>query len=824
MDCDALKKALLKDEDGTLLGQPGAVIPQSEYEWDANPVRGLGDYRIPTAMLSTPSGDRIAASTKAPHKGILRDDSCVYMPSYQAYVCHSLDYEMLIVESLDKDTETRRVSPVAVWSAGYVDLINGPQDHGWCFGYTCQRRLSTFPVIVATGHSYELFFTGTTPQNLRLHLLNSVDSQAVAVAVWYAQSWRLDVHVDDDYVLPENGASDAAGRVTLSPPTSPGQYVPDVAIASAGVNYFDRDTGLLHVVVRGPTPVDIITTPLIVVSFSLPAMTEDEFFGENIVNNLALFLDVPPHKIRIASSVRETARRRRNTSPLVLSLEIGNAPGAYSSSSDLSLQRLQEMSSQIVTAYQMQTLGGVLNVTILSMAIVQPPPAPGSDEWAVMTNTGSPALSTPAIIGSLYVITQPALAVEGEAFGVQPVVGFLDTEENLIAVGTITDPWVVTATLHLVQGSQPGARLQGSTTATVVGVRARFSTLAISLPGTYIVDFRVSSPALASGLQTMSTLVTVTLATLSAIVIAQPNVTSTSQPFMIKLQIVDSFTQKDLVDPKGSVSATCSISNLIEVIEAGQDMLPRDVKKSVELTFDEDYNSTVLGHEKYFVTVLHNELAGRYPNVLFSNFETREGSIEVSFYVEGRQSAVSSALNALWTRLEEGFTLQFDGRNLTARKEMLVDNEPFYGTSSRLAAELIAIAVLLPLLALGLVLLIVYKNCKAGKASRISPIEKAHSYKLSEKQNVRVSTGQRGQRGRPKSGKPQLITIRKYSTGSTRPVSALRDATIQAEAPPADDKRYSNMFINPDSKWSKTVFRSTDDIDSDAASTGVVDV
>lgn len=72
--------------------------------------------------------------------------------------------------------------------------------------------------------------------------------------------------------------------------------------------------------------------------------------------------------------------------------------------------------------------GGVLNVTILSMAIVQPPPAPGSDEWAVMTNTGSPALSTPAIIGSLYVITQPALAVEGEAFGVQPVVGFLDTE------------------------------------------------------------------------------------------------------------------------------------------------------------------------------------------------------------------------------------------------------------------------------------------------------------------------------------------------------------------------------------------------------------
>ena len=34
---------------------------------------------------------------------------------------------------------------------GFVDLLNGPQDHGWCFGYTCQKRLSTFPAVVAMG-------------------------------------------------------------------------------------------------------------------------------------------------------------------------------------------------------------------------------------------------------------------------------------------------------------------------------------------------------------------------------------------------------------------------------------------------------------------------------------------------------------------------------------------------------------------------------------------------------------------------------------------------------------------------------------------------
>ena len=52
-------------------------------------------------------------------------------------------------------SEMRRLSPVAVMAnvsgGNYLDLINGPQDHGWCDGYTCQERLSTFHAIVADG-------------------------------------------------------------------------------------------------------------------------------------------------------------------------------------------------------------------------------------------------------------------------------------------------------------------------------------------------------------------------------------------------------------------------------------------------------------------------------------------------------------------------------------------------------------------------------------------------------------------------------------------------------------------------------------------------
>lgn len=69
MDCDAKKKTLLNDLDGSLLGTVGSVIPQSEFEWDGDPRRGLGDYRIPKVMLTFPNGSRIPVNQIAPDKG-----------------------------------------------------------------------------------------------------------------------------------------------------------------------------------------------------------------------------------------------------------------------------------------------------------------------------------------------------------------------------------------------------------------------------------------------------------------------------------------------------------------------------------------------------------------------------------------------------------------------------------------------------------------------------------------------------------------------------------------------------------------------------------
>lgn len=105
MNCDGLKKNLLTDLDGSFLGQKGSVISQSEFGWGSQQ-RGLGDFRIPKEMLSSPNGSFVSPSSVYKYPGIVRDQkSCKYIDEWQAYECFGLRYNMLVIESMDKDTE-----------------------------------------------------------------------------------------------------------------------------------------------------------------------------------------------------------------------------------------------------------------------------------------------------------------------------------------------------------------------------------------------------------------------------------------------------------------------------------------------------------------------------------------------------------------------------------------------------------------------------------------------------------------------------------------------------------------------------------------------
>ena len=67
----------------------------------------------------------------------------------------------------------------------------------------------------------------------------------------------------------------------------------------------------MHVLVRGTTVVEIKTAPLIIISFDLPAMTTEDFYGANLIFNLATFLGIPASKIKVAKAVSENRSRRK---------------------------------------------------------------------------------------------------------------------------------------------------------------------------------------------------------------------------------------------------------------------------------------------------------------------------------------------------------------------------------------------------------------------------------------------------------------------------------------------------------------------------------
>ena len=90
--------------------------------------------------------------------------------------------------------------------------------------------------------------------------------------------------------------------------------IPDpTSNAVTGSNFYDRKEQMIHVLVRGSDHLDIKTNKLVIVTFGVPTMTIDEFFGPKIVANLAAFLDIPPERIKIANAVSASGRKKRDT-------------------------------------------------------------------------------------------------------------------------------------------------------------------------------------------------------------------------------------------------------------------------------------------------------------------------------------------------------------------------------------------------------------------------------------------------------------------------------------------------------------------------------
>ncbi|KAJ8026384.1 Fibrocystin-L [Holothuria leucospilota] len=607
MDCDGMKKAIILDLDGSFLGDVGTVIPQSEFEWDGDPRRGLGDYRIPRTMLTRPDGSRISVDDIAPNKGIYRGDSdCQWVSDWQAYECHNLDHMMMIVESMDDDTETRRVSPVSLYSDSYIDLINGPQDHGWCHGYTCQERISTFYTIVTTGRYYDVHFTGTTPQKLRYHLLNADEHQSLVVSTYYSNPQRLDVYANGIYILPTNGDMENGIFTWKAPEGSEtnSDYYPNLNSKILGENYFDRDLDQLFILIRSSTVIEVLTTPVVMTTFGVPAVEVDDFFEKNIIENLANLLDIPKTKIRIVEIIREDSRRRkrRATGEVEVVVEIGNPPSTTSSPPEVSdvsngtvatsttvlpdgkedpLSFAALLEIQTIIAYEMQT--GHLedsigyHVTHLSMTDpIDTPVDPTGGVRATNETAGSPnatglrydelqalkeaqerTLHSPReyrIPNQLLVVTEPGGAMKNYPFLIQPKIIVVDDQGNLVEqLGHASHPWLLEVSLR-----NNRLALSGNTTYTFSKGWVNFTDLVINTTGTgFILDFAVIYPNTTS-LAASSVEFDVEDQQLSLGVVDQPSVVNEGDPFDVVVEVKYEATG-ETAHISGSVAATVSL-------------------------------------------------------------------------------------------------------------------------------------------------------------------------------------------------------------------------------------------------------------------------
>ncbi len=576
MYCDGMKNVLLKDLDGSYTGRGSfhSIIPLAELNWDGADRRaGIGDYRIPVEMLTDADGSRINVNTLYPKKGIIRgesfgrEDDCSFVTDWNAYICSKLDHLMLVVESLDADTEVRRLSPISYGANGFVNLVNGPMDNGWCGGYTCQERISTFYVIVAEEFNYTMALTSTNPQNMALHLLHAADDQAITIAIIYTNPQRLDVHVSengvDRYVVPNNAYYDGGDLKYRSGEAS--QFIPSLDIH--GSNFYDRKTKQLHVTLRGKLAIKIITTPVIMVSLTLSVNVNDFFDEGSLIKNLAFHLGIPDSRIRVVSVSRETGtpsnrrRKRQASTPGTIAavIEIGDLPQSNTSNST-NFSSLSRTTDDVVNVVQ----SSLLNVTVASFSLTRPQPPAVDPTGGVRATpeTGGPQPSQVPANSTLSTFYSRQLMMEQELSMANSSVESFTVPCRLVATtissGAIEGlrlPFAAVPTLSMLNcdGTQserlgldipwslsssatvkPESAFLTNTIANFSVGRARFEDLIFSHPGSYQLYFMMSYPTMATFSLLYQSTITVLERQLGLVIVQQPkqgNITFPLYPY-----------------------------------------------------------------------------------------------------------------------------------------------------------------------------------------------------------------------------------------------------------------------------------------------------
>mmetsp|Transcript_141760 Transcript_141760/g.246825 ORF Transcript_141760/g.246825 Transcript_141760/m.246825 type:complete len:935 (+) Transcript_141760:3-2807(+) len=291
MACDGRRSSVMVDTDGTLIGKPGTVVARNEQAWD---------YKLlPHSMRFDAKGGAIPQDKLYSGKGAYRKD-CTLAEKWNAWVCPEGQHRMIIWESMDPDWLERRYAPLAIGvndknevMGGNIAMYTGPGTGG-----DPTDMVQAFWTIGHLGLQHNIYFSSTNPKHTRVHLRDATPDQAVILNVYYGLPNRVEVFI---------GRKRAHA---LSEPTWDKPYMPQLDPSMPnGANVYDRigmgkdkRPGYLHVVVKGPQPIDLIVSKKIKLTQRLE-VGEQEFVykkgSQGLVRNLALLLNIPESRIKV---------------------------------------------------------------------------------------------------------------------------------------------------------------------------------------------------------------------------------------------------------------------------------------------------------------------------------------------------------------------------------------------------------------------------------------------------------------------------------------------------------------------------------------------
>ncbi|XP_063856824.1 fibrocystin-L-like [Scylla paramamosain] len=406
----------------------------------------------------------------------------------------------MIIESIDTDTEVWRLSPIALIAnpgpSGYVDLLNGPMDRGWCAGYMCQERISTFFSVVVTGMTYEMAMTSTPPQ--------------VVGTNYFQRSAKL-VHV----------------------------------VLRGG-----------HVLDIKTTPVITLTSGLMVKEDEF----YEQNLVMNLANLFEVSPDnIRVISVMREDSKRQQGRLEAEVASVPTTSLNGEGEKGATGGEVIPYEKLVQSLEKAINRFQDESCSNCASLSVSDPIEPPPkeaPPKATEEEGTVVIPDVEPfykqqekevaekikeslAVTEYVEPSSILVLSGvPSSVVQYTVFEMQPSVTVLGKEGAPISdLGHKSDPWQVTASLS---GAPPGAILIGTTTVPYRNSTATFTDLSVSKPGEgYNLSFTITFPSYAPVLT--ATLVETFSSTQmsAAMVLQQPSIVQARQPIAITVQFVD---------------------------------------------------------------------------------------------------------------------------------------------------------------------------------------------------------------------------------------------------------------------------------------------